>query len=152
MLSIEQQDDEDLLLASGERQPQIVADRARRAQGVAGGDLLPECPAGQFERGSQLRELGAPKARHFLDARRACVEERGHRAEMRKELPRQVHRALSLHAGAQQDRKQLGVGERCRAQGEQALARSLLPRPIADRHGIRLESSFCGLTRRLEFR
>ncbi len=130
MLSVEQQDHEDLVFASGERQAQVVADRARRGQRVARRHLLLESAACQLQRGLQLRELGAAQTGYFPEPRGSRLEQGRDRAETPEKLPRQVHRAHSLHAGAKQDREQLGVGEGGGTLGEQALARPLLQRPV----------------------
>src|SRR6266568_2359173 len=147
VLRVEEQHDEDFLLAPGKREAQIIAHRPRRGERVARGDLLLQGASRELQRRLELRELGAAQARCFREASGSGFEERRHRPEAPEQLPRNIDRAFPLDAGAKQDREQLGIREGTGAEREQPLARALLQGPIGDRHGIRLKSSFCGLTR-----
>src|SRR6266436_3427859 len=152
MLRVEEQHSEDFLLASGERKAQVIAHCPRRRQRISRGDFLLEGTARQLEGRLELRELGAPQTRGLREVRGSRIEQPADGAEAPEQLACEVDRALSLDAGTKQDREQLSVGERGGAEREQPFARTLLQRPVGNRHGIRLKSSFRRLTLQAESR
>src|SRR6185437_16756522 len=57
-------------------------------------------------------------------------------AEARQQFAAELHRAAAGHAGAQEDREQLGFRQGAGTQLEQSLARTLFRRPIGNAHKL----------------
>src|SRR5471030_18145 len=66
----------------------------------------------------------------------AGAEQALQRAEMADHVARQLDRALAIDADAQEHGQQFGVRQRRRAFQYQALARTLVFRPVADAHRV----------------
>ena len=110
MLGIEKQRQEDFMLPSTEQQPQIVAHRARRVERVTALHFLLQCAPRHFQHGLQLRVFRLPHAVRLAKICLAGGKQLGEAAEFANQLARQIHRAFAGHAGAQEDRQQLGIG------------------------------------------
>ena len=77
------------------------------------------------------------------------VQQAGEAAEVAEQLLGQLQHALAGQAGAQQQRQQLGVGQRRGAVREQLLARARIGGQVLQRHGRRAAQVFARLVESL---
>jgi len=139
MLAVHKVRDEHLVGARAQREPQVVAHRARRRQHGAAPDLLLQRAAGEFQGGLQLRCLGRAEAMQRGEVRSARRKQPAEAAEARQRLAGQVQCRAPGAAGTQEQRDQLGVAQDRRALRQQALARAFALGPILNRHAQPLD-------------
>lgn len=106
MLGVQPEADEDFMLAARDREPQIVAHRARRGEGAGRAHAVLQAAAREFHRRLELRALRGPEA---LDVAEVRCEQSGDVPEPLQQVTAELHGALAGQAGAQDHREQLRV-------------------------------------------
>ena len=138
VLAVQEQHREDFMLAARQVQLQVVLDRLGRAEHLALAQLLGHGAARQLQHRDQLGALGRAQALDAFQVVGARVQQAADAAEPRGRLGQQfcgqLQHPLAGHAGAQQQRQQLGVGERAGAAGQQFLARLRVGGKVFERH------------------
>ena len=123
-LRVEEEHGEHLVLAAAELKLQVLLDLAGRIEQRPRAELGGDRAARELEHRRDLGALGRAEALDPLQLLGLGAQQAGEAAEGAEQLLGELQHAGADQAGAQQQRDQLGVGERGRPQGEQLLARS----------------------------
>ena len=138
--AIEEQAGEHLVGLVAQPRLEEVAHRLRALQGGIAAQLLGQVAAGHLQHRLQLGVLGAAQAQVAAEAGLVRLQQRAQAAELMEQAPRQLHRAATDHAGAQEDGQQLGVAEARRAAFEEFFPRAFCRGPVTNAHATSLSS------------
>ncbi|MNZ81345.1 hypothetical protein D3C78_1000080 [compost metagenome] len=135
MAGVEEQAGEHLVRLVAQARLEVVAHRLRAFQRRVALDPRGQVAAAHLQHRLQLGVLGRPQAQMGAEARQFGFQQLAQAAELGQQMARQIHRAAPGHAGAQEDRQQLGIAQRRRPLGQQFFPRPFLLRPVANAHG-----------------
>jgi hypothetical protein len=115
---------EHLVRQAPQVQRRVVLHLRRRVEHRPRRQLLAERPARQLQHRRQLRAPRRAEPAHVRQVRRLGLQQPRQPAAAFQQSLRQAQHTLARQPGAQQQRQQLGVGQRGRASGQQLLARA----------------------------
>jgi len=109
--------------------------RGRRGRNrVAALQYRGQMPTAHFEHGLQLGVFGRTQASRTAELGLGRLQQRAQPSEMREQIARQVHRALSGDTRAEKNRQKLGIGQRARSARQKLFPRTFVQRPIGYCH------------------
>src|SRR5687768_14825061 len=95
----------------------------------------------QLERGDQCAGARRAQSAQLGQLRGGAVEQAAQAAALAEQLPTQVDRALPARSAADENCQQLGVGQGAAAASDELFTGTLVFRPVADMHVVRLIAS-----------
>lgn len=136
VLRIEEQHREHLVRPRADVQLHVLLHGLGRVEHGALRELLGHGAARELEHRDELGALGgAAHAAHAAQLLGAGLQQAREAAEALVQLLRELQHVLAGHAGAQQQREQLGVGQRGGAARDELLARAGMFGEILESHG-----------------
>ncbi len=119
-------------IAQGRKQE--LAGRGRAGDRRAAPDFLGQVTASQRERGLKLRVLDFAEAGYPGELGHVGGKQRAQPLVQHEQLAGEIECAFPARSGAQENRQQLGIGQRLGAARNELFPRALALGPIADTH------------------